>query len=210
MIDLQLFAVFMVGAVALNLTPGPDMTLVLAQSAGRGVRAGLAAALGIGVGALFHMALAAFGLAALLAASPLAFDTVRYAGAAYLVWIAWSLIRSPRAAGPTDDSAAEALTARAFRQGVITNVLNPKVALFFMAYLPQFVNPDIGPAWVQILILGLAFDISGTVVNGLVALGGGRLGQHVKSNPGLNRAVNWLAASVTAGLALRLVWPDKR
>lgn len=207
MIDLQLFAVFMAGALALNLTPGPDMAFVLAQSAGGGARNGIAAALGIGAGTLFHMTLAAFGLAALFAAWPLAFDIVRYAGAAYLVWIAIGMFRNPPHLG---GAVREANAWQAFRQGVLTNVLNPKVAMFFIAFLPQFVSRSAGPAWLQILLLGIAFDISGTLVNVAVAFGSGRLAERLKHNPMIGKAMGWISGSVMCALALRLAWPDRR
>jgi len=206
MIDPHFFVVFMAGAIALNLTPGPDMAFVLAQSAGRGPRVGVAAALGIGTGTLFHMTLAAFGLAALFAAFPLAFDIVRYAGAAYLVWIAIGMFRNP----PHLDGAAREKGAwSAFRQGVTTNVLNPKVAMFFIAFLPQFVSREAGPAWAQILLLGLAFDISGTLVNVAVAFGSGRLAQRLKSHPAIARTMGIISGSVMCALAVRLAWPER-
>jgi threonine/homoserine/homoserine lactone efflux protein len=207
MIDQHLFLVFMAGAIALNFTPGPDMAFVLAQSAGRGPRVGVAAALGIGAGTLFHMVLAAFGLAALFAAWPLAFDIVRYAGAAYLVWIAIGMFRSPP---HLSHATREANAWAAFRQGVTTNVLNPKVAMFFIAFLPQFVTPGLSPAWAQILLLGLAFDISGTLVNVLVALGSGRLAERLKHDPRIGSIMGWISGSVMCALALRLAWPDRR
>lgn len=204
--ELHLFLLFMAGALALNLTPGPDMTFVLAQSAHSGARAGLAAALGIGAGALFHMTLAAFGLAALFAAFPLAFDIVRYIGAAYLVWIAWGMIRRPPHLGRDAAQPASAV----FRQGMLTNMLNPKVAMFFIAFLPQFVVKSAGPAWAQILVLGIAFNISGTLVNCAVALGGGRLAHRLRANPRIGKILGWISGSVMLGLALRLAWPQRR
>ena len=207
MFDSHLFALFMVGALALNLTPGPDMTFVLAQAAHRGARAGLAAALGIGAGTIFHMTLAAFGLAALFAAWPLAFDLVRYAGAAYLVWIAIGMLRRP----PHLNAPVETEVVRtAFRQGMLTNVFNPKVAVFFIAFLPQFVVHGAGPAWLQILVLGIAFDISGTLVNCAVALGGGKLAGRLRGNPLIGKMLGWISASVMVGLALRLAWVGRR
>jgi len=197
----------MAGALALNITPGPDMTFVLAQSAHRGTRAGLAAALGIGTGTFFHMALAAFGLAALIKLYPLAFDVVRYAGAAYLVWIAVGMIRHPphlSAAG------GQPSIATAFRQGVVTNIMNPKVAIFFIAFLPQFVAKDAGPAWLQILILGICFDAGGTAVNCLVAVGSGKLAARLKRNPAIGRILGWISASVMLGLAVRLAVSERR
>jgi threonine/homoserine/homoserine lactone efflux protein len=207
MIDWHLFALFMAGALALNLTPGPDMTFVLAQTAHRGTRAGLAAALGIGVGAVFYTILTAFGLAALFTAWPLAFDLVRYAGAAYLVWIAFGMVRHPPHLSAPD---AEHSVHKAFWQGMLTDVLNPKVAIFFIAFLPQFVVRGAGPAWLQILLLGIAFVISGTTVNCAVALGGGKLAGRLRKNPMVGRILGWISASVMLGLALRLVWLERR
>jgi threonine/homoserine/homoserine lactone efflux protein len=205
--DLNVFLLFMAGALALNVTPGPDMTFVLAQAAHRGTRAGVAAALGIGTGTLFHMTLAAFGLAALFAAFPLAFDVVRYAGAAYLVWIAIGMIRRPPHLNTARD---ESSVSAAFKQGIVTNILNPKVAIFFIAFLPQFVTKDAGPAWMQILILGICFDIGGTLVNCLVAFGSGKLAARLRGNPMIGKVLGWISASVMLGLAVRLAVTERR
>lgn len=204
---LNVFLLFMAGALALNITPGPDMTFVLAQATHRGTRAGVAAALGIGFGTLFHMTLAAFGLAALFAAFPIAFDVVRYAGAAYLVWIAIGMIRHPPhlSSGGGEDSVKTA-----FRQGIVTNIFNPKVAIFFIAFLPQFVVKSAGPAWLQILVLGICFDIGGTLVNCLVAFGSGKLAARLKANPLIGKIMGWISASVMLGLAVRLAWTERR
>ena len=204
----DIFLLFMAGALALNITPGPDMTFVLAQATHRGTRAGIAAALGIGAGTLFHMALAAFGLAALFAAFPLAFDIVRYAGAAYLIWIAVGMIRHPphlAAQGGLENSVHTA-----FRQGIVTNIFNPKVAIFFIAFLPQFVSRNAGPAWMQILVLGLCFNLSAIGVNSLVALGSGSLSARLKANPAVGKIMGWISASVMVGLAVRLATGGRR
>jgi threonine/homoserine/homoserine lactone efflux protein len=177
----------MTAGLALNLTPGPDMLYVAARGAAEGRRAGVVSALGIGAGTLVHITALALGLSALLAAVPLAYDAVRYAGAAYLVYLGGrALLARPAAATATDapslGTTASAATTRTteplppgrlaaiFRQGVLTNVLNPKVALFFLAFLPQFVDPARGSAVAQTVFLGLLFDCSGTIVNVAVAL----------------------------------------
>jgi threonine/homoserine/homoserine lactone efflux protein len=206
-LTLHTFALFMTAALALNLTPGPDMAFIMAQAASKGTRAGLTAALGISTGALVHIAMAAFGLAALLAAFPLAFTILRYAGAAYLVWIAVGMLLHPphlTEGKPGNDAAAT------FRQGMLTNITNPKVAMFFIAFLPQFVMPGPMPAWQQLLILGLALNISGTVVDCLVALGGGALATRLRRTPIAARIVGWFSASGMLALALRLALPDRR
>ena len=165
----ETLALFMAAALALNLTPGPDMMYVAARSVGDGRRAGIVAAFGIGAGTLAHIAALALGLAALLAAVPLAYDALRIAGAVYLLVIGMHLLL--RRSQPTATTAlAPSPLGVVFMQAVLTNVLNPKVALFFLAFLPQFVDPEAGPAAAQIVLLGLLFDVQGTVVNVAVAL----------------------------------------
>jgi threonine/homoserine/homoserine lactone efflux protein len=168
--DPHALLVFLAAALALNVTPGPDMLYVVARSTGEGRRAGIASALGIGAGTLVHIAALALGLSALLATMPLAYDAIRWAGAAYLVWLGVGAIRGARRAGPAV-VVERAPLGRVFRQGVVTNVLNPKVALFFLAFLPQFVDPARGSPVRQIVTLGLLFDLSGTLVNHAVAVG---------------------------------------
>src|SRR5205085_720591 len=167
--SIEMVLVFMAAALALNLTPGPDMLYVTARSVSDGRRAGVIAAFGIGTGTLVHIAALALGLAALLAAVPLAYDALRIAGAVYLLVIGVQLLFRPRGV-----NAATALPPAShttiFAQAVLTNVLNPKVALFFLAFLPQFVEPTAGPAVAQIVLLGLLFDVQGTIVNVAVAL----------------------------------------
>lgn len=205
--DAHAFLLFMVAALALNLTPGPDMMFVLAEAAHRGTRAGIAAALGGSVGGLCHTTMAAFGLSALLQVAPLAFDIVRWAGAAYLIWIAIGMIAHPPHWSP---AAAKDSTRAAFRQGLFTNVLNPKVAMFFLSLLPQFVSHNGSPAWSQFLVLGLWFCLSGTIVSVMVAVSGGRLAERLKANPLVGRIMGWISASVMLGLALRLAVSERR
>lgn len=201
--DPTLFAAFMLAALALNLTPGPDMAYVATRTLAEGRRAGLASAFGIGAGALVHTALAALGLSSLLHHAPLAFEMVKYAGAAYLVWIAVRLWRDRGAA----DAAGEAPrigTARAFAEGALTNLLNPKVALFFLALLPQFVDAERGGVAGQMLLLGLAFNTSGTLVNIAVAVLTDRARGAVRTSDLAARLLRRLAAVVFVGFAVRL------
>ena len=174
MFDTQQLLIFLAAGLALNVTPGPDMLYVIARSSSEGRNAGIASALGIGAGTLVHIAALALGLSALLAAVPLAYDAIRWAGAAYLVWLGVRAIRE--ASDAAERVALEPASPGAiFRQGMLTNVLNPKVALFFLAFLPQFVDPDRGSAVLQIIALGLLFDLSGTIVNIVVALAASRM-----------------------------------
>jgi threonine/homoserine/homoserine lactone efflux protein len=159
---------FFIATLALNLAPGPDMTYVAARSLGQGRRAGLISALGISAGCLVHIAAASAGVAVLLRAWPRAYIAIRLAGAAYLLYLGIGMLWS---AGRGDglQPVSRATDWEIFRQGAITNMLNPKVAMFFLAFLPQFVDPSRGPAGLQTLALGLLFNVSGTLVNAAVA-----------------------------------------
>ena len=159
---------FFLATLALNLAPGPDMTYVAARSLGQGRRAGLISALGISAGCLVHIVAASAGVAVLLRAWPRAYSLIRLAGAAYLLYLGISMWRSA-GRGESLQAIAPATDGEIFRQGAITNILNPKVAMFFLAFLPQFIDPARGPAGLQTLALGLLFNVSGTLVNAAVA-----------------------------------------
>jgi len=186
---------FIAAGLLLNITPGVDLALIGARSAGQGLRSGAAAALGVGAGCFVHVAAAALGLSALIASSAAAFTVLRWAGAAYLVWLGIGLLR---AGGGTVQAAAAVpavSTWRAFAQGFLTNALNPKVALFFLAFLPQFIDaaaPNKGWAFV---LLGAVFAVNGTVVNVAFAALVARLRSTVGGSPAIGR---WLSRGVGA------------
>ena len=165
------FLLFVAAGVLLNITPGPDMLYIIERSKTQGWRAGAAAALGIGAGGVVHIAAAALGLSAILAASATAFTVLKIIGAAYLVYVGISLIRSSRFSPPATPEVAFTPTAlhTVFIQGFLTNVLNPKVALFFLAFLPQFINSDAPSKPLAFLFLGAVFNLNGTLWNLLVA-----------------------------------------
>ena len=198
------FLAFLVAAFALNLAPGPDMLYVIGRSVGQGRKAGVVSSLGVFVGCWVHILAAAFGIAALLRSSPLAFNVVRYAGAAYLIYLGIKML-----AQKTDLSSqqlkAESLAA-IFRQGAITNMLNPKVAIFFLAFLPQFVDARRGNVVLQILLLGLIFNVGGTLVNLAVAYAGGTLGELLRRNQSIARLQRRFTGLIFVGLGLRLAW----
>jgi threonine/homoserine/homoserine lactone efflux protein len=159
---------FFVAALTLNLTPGADMTYVMARSASQGRLAGVSSTFGISAGALVHSFLAAIGLSALVMQSEVAFQIIKFAGAGYLLYLAWKAWRSGGiSVGETRRPPAS--LGRIFAEGLLTNLLNPKVALFILAFLPLFVDPARGSVGGQILFLGLLFNISGTTVNIIVA-----------------------------------------
>jgi threonine/homoserine/homoserine lactone efflux protein len=196
------FAAFLIAALALNFTPGPDMLYVMGRSIGQGKRAGVVSSLGIFAGCLAHIAIAAAGLVAILRSSPLAFNLVRYAGAGYLIYLGVNILRSRTSKLEAAAVAPDSLH-RIFTQGVITNVLNPKVALFFISFLPQFVDPR-HAVGLQVVVLGMIFDVGGTLVNLGVALSAGTLGEKLRANPSMLRLQQWFTASICIGLGLRL------
>jgi threonine/homoserine/homoserine lactone efflux protein len=160
---------FLVAALLLNLTPGADMMYVVARSVGQGRLAGVCSAFGISVGSLVHSVFAAVGISALLMQSATAFQVVKYAGAAYLLYLAWKIWRSADSAAQITQRQPASLV-KVFFEGVVTNVLNPKVALFVLAFLPQFVDLRSGAVAGQILFLGCLFNLGGTIINVAVAL----------------------------------------
>src|SRR3954463_12510815 len=168
--SVEMVLVFMAAALALNLTPGPDMLYVTARRVSDGRAAGGLSAFGIAAGTLVHIAALALGLAALLAAVPLAYDAIRIAGAIYLLMLGIQLIVRPRMA--SEVALPRSRLRVIFMQAVITNVLNPKVALFFLAFLPQFVDRSAGPPGARTVLLGLLSKGQGTCVNAGVALRG--------------------------------------
>jgi threonine/homoserine/homoserine lactone efflux protein len=202
---LHSLALFLAAGLALNLTPGPDMLYVAARGASEGRPAGIVSALGIGVGTLVHIALVAAGLAALLAAIPVAYLALRLGGAAYLVWLGVKAFRAAPDTGALAPLPPAPLGA-IFRQGVITNVLNPKVALFFLAFLPQFVDPSRGDPVLQVVALGLLFDVSGTLVNVAVALASSRVAARLRSTSSTTRLVQRATGVLFIGLGARLAY----
>jgi threonine/homoserine/homoserine lactone efflux protein len=196
---------FLLAAAVVNLTPGPDMLFVLGRSAADGRRAGVLAALGVFTGCLLHVLLAALGVSALLATSPWAFDVLKWAGAAYLVWAGLSMLLRRNEASAPGDMGRAGNTSRAgspFWQGALTNALNPKVALFFLAFVPQFITPGSGSQAWAFVALGMVFNVGGLVVNGLVALGASAASRRLAA--GGAATIQRVAGVLFVGLGLRL------
>jgi threonine/homoserine/homoserine lactone efflux protein len=209
MVDFTSLAIFMTATLALNLAPGPDMLYVSTRSLTQGRRAGVISALGIAAGSVVHTVAIASGLAALLRALPLAYEIVRLAGAAYLIWLGVQALRGkagPASGQPLDRTSEWAI----FRQGAVTNILNPKVALFFLAFLPQFADPAHGSVALQIVVLGCLFNASGTIVNVGVAYLAASAGKWLGARGHVERIFRWLTASVFIALGLRLALGDRK
>ena len=199
---------FIAAGLLLNITPGADLALIGARSAAQGFRCGAAAALGVGAGCFVHVAAAALGLSALIASSAAAFTVLRWLGAAYLVWLGIGLLRGS-GTSPSAETAGPAMTwRRSFAQGFLTNALNPKVALFFLAFLPQFIDAAAPDKALAFIGLGALFAVNGTVVNVAFAALIARLRGALGSQPAAGR---WLARGVGAAfiaLGVRLAWFD--
>jgi threonine/homoserine/homoserine lactone efflux protein len=198
---------FIVAATLLALAPGPDVVYVLARAVSQGRKAGMAAALGFASGCLFHTVLAAAGIAALIRSSPLAFEIVRYAGAAYLVWIGVQALRH-RTAFPVEGASDAKALGTIYRQSVIGNILNPKVTLFFLAFLPQFVNAQAGSVGLQMAILGALFMAVTVVVFGAVAIFAAMIGDWIRRKPAIGERLNVFAGITFIALGIRVALPD--
>ncbi len=207
--DTSTLAIFLAATLALNLTPGPDMLYVIARSAGQGRKAGLISALGIGTGTFVHIFAVAFGLSTLLVSLPLAYEAVKLVGAVYLMFLGARILLTRKKESDSEEASQDSL-ARIYRQGIITNVLNPKVALFFIAFLPQFVDQAHGPLAWQVIFLGFLFNTSGTTVNACIALLSGYAGNRLKGRRGLARAQRFFTGGVFMALAIRIALLDHR
>jgi threonine/homoserine/homoserine lactone efflux protein len=201
------FALFIAASALLAIAPGPDVIYVLTRGISQGRKAGLAAALGFASGCIFHTVLAAVGVAALIRSSDLAFDLVRYAGAAYLVWIGIQALRHSSSFSIEGASDAKAL-ATIYKQSVIGNMLNPKVTLFFLAFLPQFVHAEAGNVGLQMASLGLVFMAVTVLVFGAVAIFAAMIGDWVRRKPAIGQRLNVFAGLTFIALGIRVALPD--
>jgi RhtB (resistance to homoserine/threonine) family protein len=209
---LEQWLVFMAAGVVLNLTPGPDVLYIVTHALRQGVRAGVVAALGITAGCFVHILAAAVGVSALMAASATAFTALKWAGAAYLVYVGVRLLRARpdsamkiEATSPMDSSAgAEKGLKSIFIRGFLTNALNPKVALFFLAFVPQFIAPGVDSKPLAFLLLGLVFNFNGMWVNMAWAVGAAWLARRAGA---LQRGMHWLdriAGAMFVGFGIKL------
>ena len=199
--------VFLTAAVSLNLTPGNDMMYVLGQSLKGGPRTGISASIGIAGGSLIHLGFVALGVAVILAQHPFVFDAIRYVGAGYLLWIAYTTITTPLAALAPDKKNRS--TFAAFRDGVLVNLFNPKIIVFMFAFLPPFVRPENGSPLLQLFILGMIFNVGGTIINCVVALFAGKIGAALSTSLNFRRWFSRISAGLFLLLAARLVFERK-
>ncbi|WP_411267098.1 LysE family translocator [Chlorobaculum sp. MV4-Y] len=207
MIDLQTLLLFFPAALLLALSPGPDNLFVLAQSAQHGRPAGFAVTFGLCTGLVGHTLAVAFGLAAIVKASVLAFTVLKIAGALYLLWLAW---QAWRAGGEVGESKTPALSGiELYRRGIVMNLTNPKVSLFFLAFLPQFADPRHGSMTTQFIELGALFILVTLIVFAGLSMVAGGLGERFRRSPAALRLVNRAAAMIFTGLAIKLAITER-
>lgn len=208
--DYTYWAVFFAAAVALNLSPGPDLIFVLSRTFAGGKGVGIASSVGVCTGALVHVSAAALGISALLATSAMAFNTVKYIGAAYLVYLG---IKNLRGTGINMEPAKENLQPvtpwSAFKQGVLVDILNPKVAMFFMAFLPQFIRPEFASVSSQLLGLGLLVIVIGFPIECLYVLSASKISRLLKNNLSVSKWLDRFLGSILVGLGVKLALYEK-
>ncbi len=205
-VDPVVLAAFVPAALALNLTPGADMMLCLGQGMRGGPRAAIAASAGVSTGAIVNVGLAGLGLGALIVSLPGLFHAIKAVGVVYLLWLAWKTWHTPM--GRPDLPPVR--PARAFRDGFVVNVSNPKVILFILAFIPQFVDPARGQVLAQFLIFGAVIALGGFIVNGLVGSFAGGLGRALARDPRVDLWLRRASASVFCALALKLALEVRR
>jgi threonine/homoserine/homoserine lactone efflux protein len=208
MIDSHLFVLFLAAAVLLAITPGPGIFYVLSRSLTGGRMEGFLSAAGTFVGGLVHVAAAAVGLSAIIATSALAFSIVKYAGALYLIYLGIGMIRSRNL--PIEDVSSALMARHTFRQGILTEVLNPKTALFFLSFIPQFVNPKLGQVTLQFLFLGFLSVMLNTLADVAVVFFAAPIGIRLKSSIRFRRNQRVISGTAMIGLGAFLGLGESR
>jgi threonine/homoserine/homoserine lactone efflux protein len=205
---------FSVASVLLVLTPGPNLLYLMSRTLAQGRGAGLVSMAGTSTGFVVHIVAASLGLSAVFVAVPIAYDALRWAGACYLLWLAWDSIRSGASGGAGGIFAPRALPpaapAKLFRMGLLTSILNPKVALFYLALFPQFVEPARGSVLAQSLVLGMIQIVIALIGDTLFILAAARASRWFAARPSWAAAQRWLLAGVFAGIAAKLAFDDRR
>ncbi len=195
---------FFSAAILLNLSPGPDIAFILGQTVRGGRKSGFAAMFGIWTGAFGHVLMAAAGLSAILATSALAFSVVKWAGAAYLIWLGINAIRSGGGKFVNRNVRTSPRFLPVYKQGALVGLLNPKVAMFFLAFLPQFVVEGAGPAWAQLLLHGSLIIAVAALVEPPLVLAGGRLTAKLRANPKIGMWMDRSLGAIFIALGIRL------
>ena len=198
------FGLFLAAAILLNLTPGPDTVYILGRTIAQGREAGIASAFGISLGSIFHTCAAALGLSAILATSAVAFGAIKLLGGAYLIFLGIKMILDCRKQLSLPSSFRRRTTSAAFRQGILTNILNPKVALFFLAFLPQFIDPGSNGKIAAFISLGLTFVTTGTIWCLVLAWFASVFSKRLRTNETISQWLNRTAGALFVFLGVRL------
>lgn len=207
-IGLSTLAVFIPASIALIVAPGPDSLYVLTRSISDGQWNGVSSALGTSTGILVHTSLAVVGLSALLRTSAVAYTVVKYAGALYLLYLGVQTIRRKEEFDLQMDDSDDTDTGESYRRGVVINTLNPKVAIFFLAFLPQFVTPGSG-TWLNMMVLGILYAVLTVFYLGILALSSSRLTAILTSRPRVADVIRWAAGSIIVGFGVKLALSDR-
>lgn len=206
MLSPEQFFAFLLAASLITLAPGPDNMMVLSLGMARGRQAGIAFGLGCAAGCLSHTLLAVLGVSALIAASPQAFTALTVCGGLYLVWLGIGILRSAGGAGPAATTTNDESPRRLFLRGIVANAINPKVILFFLSFLPQFVVPANGHVGAQMAMLGLLFTVQAALIFGLLGYFSGAVGQRLNRRPAIGTLLDRLTGVLFLGLGLRLIF----
>lgn len=205
------FSIFLAASLVVGASPGPGMMFAVARAVGQGRRAGAISVLGLSAGSLTWCFAGAFGVAAVIATSPVAYDALRYMGAGYLVYLAVrTLVSAGQPPAGINQETRKDTSARLFFQAAATNLMNPKSVLFYLAFVPQFTDPERGSVIAQFILLGVIFNIMGNLINLVVALFFGRIGEWLSDHPGVWRFQQWFTASVFCGIAAHLLLAARR
>lgn len=211
--EFSTLVLFTAACFAIAIMPGPDMLLIASRSIAQGRSAGFATYAGTATGIFLHALAAALGLSQLFIALPWAYDAVRYLGAAYLIFLAWKTITSNTSKAPSSTQNSKYTNIQMFNQGLLTNLLNPKIILFVLALFPQFVDPNLGSVALQIMILSVLFNFVGLIILSIVIVSAHKIsegmGRAFSSQNRFSRLPQYLLATVFGGLAVRLVLSDR-
>ncbi len=208
MFELETIIMFSTASLLLALAPGPDNIFVLTQSIVHGRKAGIIITLGLCTGLLFHTAIVALGIAAIFQTSVTAFNTIKFIGAGYLLYLAWKAFTSKEAIKQNNET-KELKIVKLYRTGIIMNVTNPKVSIFFLAFLPQFTNVNNGSITVQIVLLGFIFILCALFVFSIISQISGAIGKALYRSDKISRVLNKVAGTVFTALALKLIFTER-
>lgn len=208
MLDFETIMLFITASTLLALAPGPDNLFVLTQSMSKGAKPGIFVTLGLCSGLIFHTTAVALGVAAIFQTSVVAFSILKYIGAAYLLYLAYMSFKSSSSSSVKADE-QKLSSFKLYKRGIIMNVTNPKVSIFFLAFLPQFTNPASGNITLQVFFLGALFMLCALVVFSSIALIAGKLGSSFNRSPNAQNILNKLAGTVFAGLAIKLALSER-